>query len=75
VAASVAIHLRENSFRQKYIRYIRRDPHNRDLLRKARTAVTGKMARVVYGLAKHDTVYRPFHEEAVPSGGTSLTGP
>lgn len=75
MAASVAIHLRENSFRQKYTRYIRRDPSDLDLRRKARTAVTGKMARVVYGLAKHDTVYRPFHEEAVPSGRTALAGP
>lgn len=75
MAAGVAIRLRENSFRQKYTRYLRRDPDDLDLRRKARTAVTAKMARVVYGLAKHDTVYRPFHEEAVPSGRTSLAGP
>jgi hypothetical protein len=75
MAARVAIQLRENSFRRKYVRYIRRDPESPDLRRKARTAVTAKLARVLHSLAKHSHVYRPFHEAAVPSGGTPFTGP
>jgi transposase len=75
LAASVAIRLPENSFRAKFTRYVRRDPTDADLRRKAFTAVAAKIARVIHSLAKSDSVYRPFHEEAVPSGRTSLNGP
>lgn len=61
MAGQVAIRQRENNFRDKYRRYIRRDPDDRDLKRKALTAVAAKMARVVYALIKHETDYRPLH--------------
>lgn len=70
LAATVAIRLRENSFRHKFDRYVRRDPTDRDLCRKAYTAVTAKMARVSYHLVTKELEYRPFHEVGVPSGRT-----
>jgi len=68
MAATVAIRMRENSFRDKYTRYVERDPTNSDLKRKAYTAVAAKMARVAYGMIKNETDYRPFMERAVPGG-------
>jgi len=68
LAATVAIRMRENSFRDKYARYVASDPTNPDLKRKAFTAVAAKMARVAHGMIKHETNYRPFHERAVPGG-------
>jgi transposase len=68
MAATIAIRQRENSFRRKYENYIRRDPTNADLKRKAYTAVAAKMARVAYALVKHQTQYRCYHEAAIPSG-------
>jgi transposase len=68
LAAIVAIRLRENTFRTKYERYIASDPKNKDLHRKAYTAVAAKMARVAYSLIKSGQDYRCFHEEAVPGG-------
>jgi transposase len=68
LAATVAIRMRENTFRQKYETYIRTDPANKDLKRKAYTAVAAKMARVVYSVIKSKTDYRCFHESAIPSG-------
>jgi hypothetical protein len=62
--------MRENSFRHKFDRYVRSNPKDRDLCRKAYTAVTGKMARVSYHLVTKQMDYRPFHEVAVPSGRT-----
>lgn len=62
LAATVAIRQRENSFRYKYERYIKRDPDNPDLKRKARTAVAVKMARVAHALVKNNTCYRGYHE-------------
>jgi hypothetical protein len=70
IAAGVAIRMRENSFRNKYSRYIQREPTNKDLKRKAMTACSAKMARVVYGLIKHQQFYRSYYEEAVPGGRT-----
>jgi hypothetical protein len=70
LAATVAIRMRENSFRHKFDRYVRSNPKDRDLCRKAYTAVTGKMARVSYHLVTKQLDYRPFHEVAVPSGRT-----
>jgi transposase len=68
MAATVAIRMRENSFRDKYTRYVESDPANADLKRKAYTAVAAKMARVAHGMIKNGTDYRPFHERAVPGG-------
>jgi transposase len=71
LAATVAIRQRENSFRAKYDRYIAADPTNRDLRRKAHTAVAVKLARVAHALVKQGTEYRGHHEVALPGGGTS----
>ena len=60
--------MRENTFRQKYDRYMKGDPLNADRKRKAISAVAAKMARVAHGLMKTGTDYRPFFEAAVPSG-------
>jgi transposase len=49
LAGQVAIRQKENSFRDKFERTIARDRHNADLRRKALTAITVKMARVVGG--------------------------
>lgn len=68
MAAQGAIRMRENSFRQKYDRYLKGDPRNADRKRKAMSAVAAKMARVAHGLMKTGTDYRPFFEAAVPSG-------
>lgn len=70
LASTVAVRMRENSFRHKFDRYVRSDPSNRDLCRKAYTAVTGKLARVSYHLVTKQLEYRPFHEVGVPSGRT-----
>ena len=75
LAATSAIRQRENGFRQKFERYIRRDPHDADLKRKAYTAVAAKMARVAHSLIKRNADYRGHHEVAVPGDGTSLFGP
>jgi transposase len=73
MAAQVAIRQRENSFRDKFERYIARDRHNADLRRKALSAITVKMARVVHAVIKTGADYRPFVEAAGgPSGGTPL---
>lgn len=53
---------RENSFRYEYERYIRKDPDNADLKRKARVAVASKIARAAQALVKQDTDYRGFYE-------------
>lgn len=72
MAAQVAIRQRENSFRDKFERYIARDRHNADLRRKALSAITVKMARVVHAVIKAGADYRPFVEAGGPSGGTPL---
>lgn len=61
MAGQVAVRQRENSFRDKYRRYIARDPLDRDLNRKALTAVAAKMARVAHALVISETDYRPFY--------------
>jgi transposase len=75
MAATIAIRLRENSFRSKFERYVRHNPKDPDLKRKAYCAVAAKMARVVHGLIKNGTDYRLYHEEAIPSGGVRSVGP
>jgi transposase len=71
-ASISAIRMRENAFRDKYTRYITADPENRDRRRKARTAVTAKLARVAYSLVKFDRPYRGRFEVGLPSGSISL---
>ncbi|KTD24650.1 MULTISPECIES: IS110 family transposase [Legionella] len=58
LAATVAIRMRENTFRKKFENYIKQDPNNDDLKRKGYTAVAAKMARVVFGIIKNETNYR-----------------
>lgn len=73
LAGQVAIRQRENSFRDKFERYVARDRHNADVRRKALTAITAKMARVVHAVIKSGADYRPFIEGAVPGGRTPLS--
>lgn len=72
-AATIAIRMRENAFRDKYERYIRSDPGSPDRKRKALTAVAAKMARVAYGLVKNQSMYRCYHETALPSGSIPIS--
>lgn len=64
LAATIAIRMRENTFRKKFENYIKEDPKNDDLKRKGYTAVAVKMARVAYSLIKANTDYRCFYETA-----------
>jgi len=73
IAGQVAIRQRENGFRHKFERYIARDRNNPDLRRKAMTAITAKMARVVHAVVKGGSDYRPFVEGRVPGGRTSVS--
>lgn len=77
MAARVAVRMTENTLRQKFSRYVHADPKNADLRRKAYTACTAKMARTIYGLIKHNQLYRAYHEDAVPKpdGRTRSHGP
>lgn len=70
MAASVAVRMRENSFRAKFERYMRSDPGSADRKRKAYVAVAAKIARVAFALIRSGADYRCFHEVAVPSGRT-----
>lgn len=71
LAATIAIRMHENGFRAKYSRYIQTDPTDKDLKRKALTAVTAKMARVIYGLIKNNKEYQSYFE-VLPSGSIPL---
>jgi len=62
IAGKVAIRMRENTFRKKYENYIKGDPNNADLKRKATTAVAAKMARVAYSMIKTQTDYLCTHQ-------------
>jgi len=62
IAATVAIRLRTNTFKKKYENYIKGDPNNADLKRKAYTAVAAKMARVAYSMIKTQTNYLCTHQ-------------
>jgi transposase len=73
IAGQVAIRQRENGFRHKFERYIAKDRDNHDLRRKAMTAITAKMARVVHAVIKSGSEYRPFVEGRVPGGRTSVS--
>jgi transposase len=77
MAATVAVRMTENGFRRKFDRYVARERTNADLKRKTYTACAAKMARVVYGLIKHEQFYRAYHEDTVPvpDGRTRSDGP
>ena len=75
IAATIAIRLRENTFRRKFDNYIKHDPTNADLKRKAYTAVAAKIARVAYSLIKKETNYRCYFESVIPSGRIPSVGP
>lgn len=68
MAGTVAIRMRQNSFRRKFEDYIRPDPQNADRRRKAYTAVAAKMARVAYAVITTGIDYRRFPEAARPGG-------
>ena len=68
MAGTVAIRMRQNSFRRKFEDYIRPDPQNADWRRKAYTAVAAKMARVAYAVITTGIDYRRFPEAARPGG-------
>lgn len=70
LAATVASRMRENGFRHKFSRYIAGDPLNANLKRKAYTACTAKMARVIYALIKQHQYYRAYENEPVTDGTT-----
>jgi len=72
---TVAIRMRENTFRKKYENYIKTDPSNPGLKRKAYIAIAAKMARVAYGLIKSERDYRCFFESSIPSGKIPSVGP
>jgi transposase len=72
MAAMSAARMRENVFRDKYQRYVASSPEDTDLKRKARTAITAKMARVIYGLIKHGQPYRQRFDVDLPSGSIPL---
>jgi len=65
MAGRVAVVQRRNGFRKKFDDYVRSNPKDMDLKRKAYTAVAAKMARVVYGLIKTNTDYRHFLQQQV----------
>jgi hypothetical protein len=73
MAGQTAILKRENSFRDKFERYISRDRNNPDLRRKAFTAIAAKMGRTIHAVIKSGEPYRPFFEGVSPGGRTSLT--
>jgi transposase len=68
MAGVCALRMRENTFRRKYESYVKTDPLNADLKRKAYTAVAAKMARVVYSIIKNESDYRCYYESDLPSG-------
>ena len=54
--------------------YVRSNPLDPDLKRKAYTAVAAKVARVVFGLIKSGKEYRRFLEPTVPAGESLRRG-
>ena len=75
MAANGAVRMRQNTFREKYARYIKADPQNPDRKRKALCAVAAKVARVAHGLIKTGTDYRPYFEALPPSRALRSRGP
>lgn len=68
MAGVCALRMRENTFRKKYESYVKSDPLNADLKRKAYTAVAAKVARVAYSIIKNESEYRCYYESDLPSG-------
>ncbi len=64
MAAQVAARQCDNSFRDKLGRYVAGHAGDADRRRKAMTALTAKMARVVHAVIKTETEYRPFLERS-----------
>lgn len=75
MAATIALRMRENTFRKKFENYVKEDPKNADLKRKGYTATAAKMARVAYGLIKSNTDYLCYHKSEMPSGKISSLEP
>jgi transposase len=75
MAANGAVRMRQNTFREKYARYIKADPESPDRKRKALCAVAAKVARVAHGLIKTGSDYRPYFEALPPSGALRSRGP
>jgi transposase len=71
MAGQIAIRQRDNSFRDKFERYVAADRHNADLRRKAYTAIAAKMARTAHAVIKSGVEYRPFFE----GGGSGRENP
>jgi transposase len=68
MAATIAVRMRQNSFRRKYDDYMRVDPQNADRKRKAYTACAAKMARVAHAIVTTGIDYRRFPEATRPGG-------
>ena len=66
LASTVAVRMKENTFRDKYSRCIKKDSENADLKRKALTATAIKICRVTHSLIKNNKEYRPYFDEAGP---------
>ncbi|MCS6328467.1 MAG: transposase [Nitrospira sp.] len=75
MAANGVVRMRQNTFREKYARYIKTDPENPDRKRKALCDVAAKVARVAKDLIKTGTDYRPYFEAFPPSGALRSPGP
>ena len=72
MAAQVAIKQRDNGFRDKFERYIAKDRSDKDLRRKALTAVAAKVARTAHALITSGADFRPFHDRVGPGGRIPL---
>jgi len=72
IASQIAVRQRDNSFRDKFERYVARDRTSPDLRRKALAAIAAKVARTAHAIIKRGVDYRPFFEGAVPGGRTPL---
>ncbi len=62
VAAQVAVIQKENTFRRKFNAYVKKEPGNADVKRKAYTVVAVKMARVIHALIKQQIHYQGYFE-------------
>ena len=74
MAASVAVRMRENSFRVKFERYMQTDPGSADRKWKAYVAVAAKIVRVAYTLVRSEADYRCFPEVLGTEKTVALAG-
>jgi len=74
-AGRIACQQTENSFRNKFTRYIKLNTDTADNRRKARVAVAAKLARVAYSVVKSGNPYNQYFELALPGGKIPLIGP